>query len=74
MSVEKQKRNWMNSEGPLTSSMDNVLASRMGRAARKARPGGDSIDFGLSLLRELNSMGFEVHYASEPSDTKEPTP
>ncbi len=62
------KRNWMNSDGPLTTMMDNVLAYRMGQAARKAQPGGDGIDFGLSLLTELNRMGFEVRYSGEPVD------
>lgn len=60
------KRNWMNSDGPLTSMMDNVLASRMGQAARSAKQGGDSIDHGLSLLHELKRMGFNVHYVGEP--------
>lgn len=57
---------WMNSEGPLTSAMDNVLASRMGEAATAVKPGGDLIDRGLSLRAELEKMGFEVHYAGEP--------
>lgn len=61
---------WMNSEGPLTSMMDNVLASRLGQAARSAQLGGDSIDHGLSLLRHLNEMGFEVRYKCEPDDFK----
>ena len=47
---------------PLTSSMDNVLASRMGGIARKAAaaPYGDSIDTGLILLRMLREGGFIV--------------
>lgn len=38
----------------------NVDASWLGRAAAMARPGGDSIDHGLSLLKELQAMGFGV--------------
>lgn len=45
---------------PLTSFMHNVLAWRLGEACRAADPGGDLIDLGLSLLRELNEQGFDV--------------
>lgn len=50
---------------PLTSMMDNVLASRLGQVAREAgnpqHPGvGDSIDRGLILRRLLEEKGFEV--------------
>jgi len=45
---------------PLTSLCDNVLAWRMGEACRAAKSGGDLIDLGLSLLRELNEQGFDV--------------
>jgi hypothetical protein len=60
---------WRNSEGPLTVMMDNVLASRMGHAARAAAasPGGDRIDTGLGLLRLLTDAGFEVRYVGEPA-------
>lgn len=50
---------------PLTSTMDNVLASRLGRVLRKAQANGndgigDSIDAGLILRRMLEEEGFEV--------------
>ena len=47
---------------PLTSMMDNVLAWRMGEAARETMkaPGGEAIDTGLILLRLLNEAGFDV--------------
>jgi hypothetical protein len=47
---------------PLTSMMDNVIASRMGSIAYAtvANPGGDSIDTGLILLRLLNEAGLDV--------------
>lgn len=47
---------------PLDASMDNVLASRLADALMNAslRPGGDSIDQGLALLKELNRHGFDV--------------
>lgn len=49
-------------EKPLTSSMDNVLAWRLGEAAILAakNPGGDLIDTGLHLLELLEAKGFEV--------------
>lgn len=40
--------------------MDNVYASRLGEAARKAEPGGDYIDRGWSLLKLLHEAGFDV--------------
>ena len=40
--------------------MDNVYAYRLSQAARSARPGGDMIDHGWSLLKELHSRGFDV--------------
>ena len=45
---------------PLTPSMDNVLAWRLGEACRAAKPGGDLIDHGLSLLHALHEQGFDV--------------
>lgn len=39
---------------------NNVEASRLGHAARASRPGGDSIDQGLSLLFELECAGYGV--------------
>lgn len=54
------------SEGkPLTSTMDNVLASRLGRVLRRAQANGsagigDSIDAGLILRRLLEEEGFSV--------------
>lgn len=38
----------------------NVEASRIGRAAASAKPGGDLIDGGLSLLKCLEAEGFGV--------------
>jgi hypothetical protein len=55
------KPRWSDGE-PLTSMMDNVLASKMGEAlciAEKASY-GDLIDRGLSLRRALEENGFEV--------------
>lgn len=50
---------------PLTSAMDNVLASRLGKVALEAgnprHDGvGDSIDRGLILRRLLEESGFEI--------------
>lgn len=50
---------------PLTAAMDNVLASTLGEAQRKADKdiranAGDYIDAGLILLRHLNAAGFDV--------------
>lgn len=47
---------------PLTSSMDNVLAMRIGRAAWAAQHvlAGDHIDRGLTLRRLLEEEGFEI--------------
>lgn len=47
---------------PLTSMMDNVIASRMGAIvhAVAAKPGGDHIDTGLYLLHLLNEAGLDV--------------
>lgn len=46
----------------LTSAMDNVYASRLGRIAdvAAAQKAGDSIDRGLILLRLLKQNGFTV--------------
>ena len=38
----------------------NLGASALGACARLAKPGGDSIDHGLSLLRELHLRGFGI--------------
>jgi hypothetical protein len=40
--------------------MDNIYASRLGGAARAAKPGGDAIDYGWSLLNELHARGFDI--------------
>lgn len=40
--------------------MDNVYAWRLGEACRSAKPGGDYIDLGWSLLKELHARGFDV--------------
>lgn len=39
---------------------DNVGAWRLGEACRAAKPGGDLIDRGLSLLKELEARGYGV--------------
>lgn len=39
---------------------DNLDAGKLGRAAASTSPGGDSIDHGLSLLKELQARGFGV--------------
>lgn len=39
---------------------DNVGAWRLGEACRAAKPGGDPIDHGLSLLKELQAKGYGV--------------
>jgi hypothetical protein len=57
---------WMNSHGVLDAAADNVLCSRIAEAARAARPGGDSIDHGLSLMAELRRQGFGLIYLGEP--------
>lgn len=56
---------------PLKSSMDNVLASRLGQIADEAGSPqrtdvGDSIDRGLILRRLLEEKGFELHYIGTP--------
>jgi len=48
---------------PLTATMDNVLASKLGHVAlqagsRKRKDIGDSIDRGLVLRRLLEEQGF----------------
>lgn len=40
--------------------MDNAYAWRLGEAASKSKPGGDYIDHGWSLLKELHARGFDV--------------
>jgi len=45
---------------------DNFAAGRLGEAARAARPGGDLIDYGLSLLRQLQEQGFGVFEIGRP--------
>lgn len=40
---------------------DNVTCWRLGEAARSAKPGGDLIDHGLSLLHELEKRGYGVY-------------
>lgn len=39
---------------------DNVIAWRFGEACSKARPGGDYIDHGLSLLQQLQEKGYGI--------------
>lgn len=38
----------------------NVGAWKLGEACRHAKPGGDPIDHGLSLLKELQDRGYGV--------------
>lgn len=40
--------------------MNNLYAYRLGQAASETKPGGDFIDRGWSLLKELHSRGFDV--------------
>lgn len=40
--------------------MDNLYAYRLGEAARAAKSGGDAIDYGWSLARELHARGFDI--------------
>lgn len=40
--------------------MDNVYAFRLGEAARSSKPGGDAIDHGWSLAKELHARGFDI--------------
>lgn len=49
-------------KAPIDSGCDNVIASRLYQAMHLAlaHRGGDSIDAGLALLKELNEQGFDV--------------
>ena len=49
-------------KAPVDALCDNVIASRMGEACRLAakKPGGDLIDRGLELLKQMNEHGFDV--------------
>lgn len=40
--------------------MNNQYAWALGLAAREAKPGGDLIDYGWSLARELHKQGFDI--------------
>ena len=40
--------------------MNNLYAWRLGEAARAAKPGGDLIDYGWSIARELHERGFDI--------------
>ncbi|MGM5018746.1 hypothetical protein [Tardiphaga sp. 367_B4_N1_1] len=40
--------------------MNNLYAQRLGRAAKDAQPGGDLIDHGWSLVKELHKHGFDI--------------
>jgi hypothetical protein len=57
---------WANSHGVLEAAADNVLCSRIAKAAMSAQPGGDPIDHGLSLMAELRRQGFGLVYLGEP--------
>jgi len=39
---------------------DNLVASRLGSVSKEEIKGGDNIDFGLSLLKNLEKYGFGV--------------
>lgn len=41
--------------------MDNVIASLLSKAAKSSSVGGDTIDHGWSLLRELDALGFVIN-------------
>lgn len=43
-----------------TNQPDNIGAWRLGEAVSKVRPGGDFIDGGLSLLQQLEVLGYGV--------------
>lgn len=43
-----------------TTQPGNVEAWRLGEACARAKPGGDYIDGGLSLLRELHARGYGI--------------
>lgn len=60
---------------PLTTSMDNVIASRLGEIALcagepKRTDVGDSIDRGLILLRMLNKVGLSLIISPLPAMDK----
>jgi len=40
--------------------MDSVYALRLSRACSAAKPGGDFIDHGWSILKELHEAGFDI--------------
>lgn len=40
--------------------MNNQYAWRLGEAARAAQQGGDLIDYGWSLVKELHKRGFDI--------------
>ena len=46
--------------------MDNVYAFRLSEAVRNAKSGGDMIDHGWSILKELHAKGFEVIVRNDP--------
>ncbi len=50
---------------------DNVTAWRFGEAARNAKPGGDLIDHGLSLLQELEKHGYGIFALATPPASQE---
>lgn len=59
----------------LTKWSGNIFMMRLGRAARDASEdkGGDLIDYGLSLLNQLNKQGFEVRAINSPTQTQKPS-
>ena len=40
--------------------MDSVYALKLSRAVVNAKPGGDFIDHGWSIIKELHKEGFDV--------------
>ena len=53
---------WLPPQKVLTykNQPSNVGAWKLGEACRHAKPGGDPIDHGLSLLKELQDRGYGV--------------
>ncbi len=41
--------------------MDSVYALRLSKAVKSAEPGGDFIDHGWSILKQLHAQGFDVY-------------
>lgn len=57
----KDRRAYTYAEQP-----DNAVAWKLGQAAARAAAGGDPIDHGLALLKELQAEGFGVFELPKP--------